>query len=369
MFEVKKDAHNIRETVARANAPLTSAGQALLGADTAAQQFSLINAGRKNLIINGEFKVNCRNKWSATVPSGTNNVYTADRWLSYGNATETSVTIQNVTLPNGIRTKSHKTVMNDDGGSWVHPYQAIETLGCEWMANQTVTLSCWVRTNMRGQKLRICDTLTCYALGDYIPPDSEWHYIHATHKMPRVDQFQAGGTDYLQFHPAFGGYTGGFVSGDFVEFALPQLELGSVPTPFEHRTLAEETSLCQRYAIRLGAHPDDNTAHYNSIGNGWWRNTTQAYAVQIQVNLPTTLRHADVTGTVDGTNTFYCQGGTVSTTVSFHTVNNNGSSPHTLWIDFEPAAASGTAPCIACMVGSGNAISEANAIIVDAEMI
>lgn len=371
MFEVKKDAHNIRSTVARANAPATAAGRALMSARDASHQFSLINAGRKNLIINGEFKVNCRNITSiAAVPSGNNTKYTADRWVSYSNSVTTAVSIQEVVLPNGVKTNSHKTVANAaiGSGGWLHPFQAIETFGCEWLAGKMVTLSCWVRTNMHSQKMRICDTYTCYSLGETIPSDGEWHYMHATHKMPDEDSMGTGVNNYIQFHPSFvDSASSGYYSGDYIEFALPQFELGQVPTPFEHRTLAEETKLCQRYAIRLGGNPGDNVGHYNAIGAGWWRNTTQAYAVQLLVNLPTTMRNADVTGTVDGTNSFYVQGGTASTTAIFRNVNNNGSSPHTLWMDFEPAAASGLAPAVPCMVGSATSISEANGIIVDAE--
>jgi voltage-gated potassium channel Kch len=39
-------------------------------------------------------------------------------------------------------------------------------------------------------------------------------------------------------------------SGDYVEIAEPQFELGKVATPFEHRSYGEELALCQRYYQR-----------------------------------------------------------------------------------------------------------------------
>ena len=51
-----------------------------------------------------------------------------------------------------------------------------------------------------------------------------------------------------------------------------QLEVGSVATPFEHRTFAEEMAMCQRYYVRAGG-----TNYANIFGTGGIANTTGSW--------------------------------------------------------------------------------------------
>lgn len=70
---------NIAEKVAELDKPSGIAGEAMLRADTVAEQQALIGVGRRNLIINGSMQVAQR---GTTFGSTTNNVYTLDRWKS-----------------------------------------------------------------------------------------------------------------------------------------------------------------------------------------------------------------------------------------------------------------------------------------------
>lgn len=199
----------------------------------------------RNLLINSEFKVNQRGVTSITGHTSSA-VFTADRWLSYASGGVTStISVQDVTLPNGKRVKSHKTLCTAGSGSWLHPFQKVESFGLDFLKGKTLTLSAWVKTNMTNQKVRFCDGAACHLLGDVIPNDGEWHFISVNHIM-RTDMV-TGSADFMQFQPAFTASGTPVVVGSYIEFALPQMEIGDTATPFEHRSYGDELARCQRY--------------------------------------------------------------------------------------------------------------------------
>jgi hypothetical protein len=112
------------------------------------------------------------------------------------------------------------------------------------MEGQLFTLSCWVKTNRPGQRLRFCDSTTCYEIGDVVPNDGNWYFMKATQRCGTNLNYSNGG----QFQPAF--TTGSLDTGHYVEFAKPQMEVGKVATPFEYRSYGQELALCQRYFQR-----------------------------------------------------------------------------------------------------------------------
>jgi len=197
----------------------------------------------RNLIINGSHIVNQRGITSVTTGVGSS-TFTSDRWISYGNGQAVNITIQEVTLPDGTVVNSHKTTATSALSTvFLHPFQKVETFGKSYLRGKTVTISTWVRTNMSGQRIRICDTTACYTLGDEIPSDGAWHYVTATHTMP--SGMATGASDFIQIHPAFG--ITNTVSGSYIEFTMTQFEVGDTATPFEHRSIGQELALCQRY--------------------------------------------------------------------------------------------------------------------------
>ena len=62
-----------------------------------------------------------------------------------------------------------------------------------------------------------------------------------------------------------------------------QLEVGSVATPFEHRSYGEELALCQRYCHRINSNGSDDI----QIGSGFYMTTTTC---RITINFPVTMR-------------------------------------------------------------------------------
>ena len=247
--KITKPQINVREKISELDKPSGVAGQAMLAAETPQEQFNLIGAGRRNMLINANMTINQRGTASpVTVSANDNQIYPVDRWRTYANSTDCVATINDVVLPNGHRVKSLKTVASGSG-AWIHPFQTVEIES--WMSGQTVTFSAWIRTNFTNQAFRICDGVSCYLIGDEFPSDGQWHYMTASYVLPNGMT-----TGFMQYHPGFGGAC---VANDYIEFACPQMELGKVATPFEYRQIAEELALCQRYYQRFDADGQDFT--------------------------------------------------------------------------------------------------------------
>jgi hypothetical protein len=129
-----------------------------------------------------------------------------------------------------------------NGTPFWHMIQAIEFE--PWMAGKTFTFSYWYKTNSLGVRPRICDGTTCLPVETQLNSDGEWHYVSWSWNIPTG----AVGATNLQFHPAFSKVSGEYIKGgEYFEFALCQMELGTVATPFEYRPYNVELSLCHRY--------------------------------------------------------------------------------------------------------------------------
>ena len=77
--KVTKPSINVREELADLKKPSGTAGEAMLRAETPQEQFNLIGAGRKNLVINGAMEVAQR---STSVTGSTTNgaILSVDRF-------------------------------------------------------------------------------------------------------------------------------------------------------------------------------------------------------------------------------------------------------------------------------------------------
>ena len=101
------------------------------------------------------------------------------------------------------------------------------------------------------------------------------------------------------------------------------MEVGSVATPFEHRSYGEELALCQRYYQHYAQ------ADGSSIpGNGVWRNSTRADTTMI---LPVLMRATPTIAAVSITNVDVYAGGSGADASA---VANNGSSPNCVGLNW-----------------------------------
>ena len=77
---------NVREKLAELDKPSGIAGEAMLRAETPQEQFNLIGAGRRNLIINGENKISQRGTYTSAT-AVTESYYIDSSAVSFVNRT------------------------------------------------------------------------------------------------------------------------------------------------------------------------------------------------------------------------------------------------------------------------------------------
>jgi len=232
---IEKPAVNVREKLAELDKPTGIAGEAMLRAETPQEQFNLIGAGRRNLLINGDFKVSQRGDFTSAASLPTSHTYHVDRWAGYRFG-EDSGTFQHKLdqeLPDGSYTNTFR--LTSTCADLDTPfYQHIEDNKAVW--GREFTLSFWYKSTTEYMYNFWNGTTQIH-----IPLDNtggEWKKHINTYKFPQ------NGTNLRVEYYA---HTKIFPSGTFFEIAQVQLELGKVATPFEHRSYGEELALCQRY--------------------------------------------------------------------------------------------------------------------------
>jgi len=268
---------NVREKLAELDKPSGIAGEAMLRAETVAEQQALIGLGRRNLLINGDFQVSQRGDFTSTT-SANNNDFKMDRWQIRVDTVAAQVRQNSsVTLPNGDVTFSHYVVANSTGTGYHNIRQIIEDY--RFLSGKTITLSCWVKGLGQPVFFRHWSTAN---IGDPIYLTNEWQYVTRTYVCPTIT---AAGEGANQTSFGIGNYNGtvSIQDGDNFEVAEFQLEFGKVATPFEHRSYGEELALCQRYYYRISG------GDYTWICEIQRHNTSDTRGV---ISLPVALRAA-----------------------------------------------------------------------------
>jgi hypothetical protein len=194
--------------------------------------------GRRNLIINGGFDV-----WQRGT-SFSSNGYTADRWFSY---------LSDVTIvsANTLNEGNYVQVTVNSGTSIATIEQRLENPA--QYHNKTLTLSYNVfgtPTATNGLKYEIAlnhnGGRTIITSGDAGVGSGR---KVLTFNVGDLSSYTLSSSSYLEIRPLIyyqeNTWTGA------IGISEVQLELGSVATPFEHRSYGEELALCQRYYLRL----------------------------------------------------------------------------------------------------------------------
>ena len=220
-------------TKARENSDYTGLAADIVAGDTAAR------AGRKNLIINGGFDVWQRGDYTSATNS-VSDAYLADRWKTWlGNVTATT---QNTSVTINGKTKSaFKIEATNSATGYMGLLQVIEDKN--FPKNEDVIASAWVRTNNINTRFRETGFSGSGSNGPTFNSDGGWHKVTwniGTKTTPSTGHMVIGII-------IFGSSSVSISSGDYIEIADFQLELGSVATDFEHRSYGEELALCQRY--------------------------------------------------------------------------------------------------------------------------
>lgn len=279
--KVSKPEINVREKISELDKPSGVAGQAMLAAETPQEQFNLIGAGRRNLLINGSFMVTQRGNYtdSATsISAGTTNTYHLDRWQIRtigANAEDRRIT--NGFQTNSIHGDSYRMTATSSGSGYLRFLQRMEgNLAGNW-----ITFSGWVKSNSNQARLYAYKSwLGTRVASKAHSGNGSWEYLSVTY----YDEATGGDNTTLYFDAAIASETFGSHSiqtGDYFEVAQLQVELGQVATPFEHRSYGEELALCQRYYQVLA----NNNADLIALTHKW--NSTNIFAF---CDLPVEMR-------------------------------------------------------------------------------
>jgi len=282
--KVTKPAINVREELADLRKPTGIAGEAMLRAETPQEQFNLIGAGHRNMLINGAMQHWQRGTGATAV--GSSGDYLPDRF-KFWESTDGAYTFERSTdTPSGFQYSTKLQVTSADTSLSTGQYaifaQHLEVQDClsarmGYSDAQELTLSFWVKSSKTGTYSM---TLHKEEGTDYfchrtfnINAANTWEHKSFTYPPNtlsgisanstgtgfRVVCWLAGGSAYKsantegQWSTNANRYASDqnvnwmdSTSNDFYITGV-QLELGKVATPFEHRSYGEELALCQRY--------------------------------------------------------------------------------------------------------------------------
>ena len=267
---------NVREKLAELDKPSGIAGEAMLRAETPQEQFNLIGAGRRNLLINGDFQVSQRGDYSSA-SNLVESTYFVDRWRTRNTSSMTA-------------TKTHSTrkvALNQTsaGTGSIRIDQKVEIIDNEQYTDKYMTLSADIKSNDPNARIAV------YHQG-WDPKNTQhsgsggWERLTLTFWTGTL---VTGNEFSIQL--GIDGDSSANVSiaaGAYVEIKNVQLEFGKVATPFEHRSYGEELALCQRYYLDLSAHQSGQS--YEKLGMFQGANDTTSGFTYTQ--FPVTMRTA-----------------------------------------------------------------------------
>jgi hypothetical protein len=314
---------NVREKLAELDKPTGIAGEAMLRAETPQEQFNLIGAGRRNLIINGDMRIAQRGTSHTTTSA-----YTLDRWKFQTDLLDqyAHTVTQSSDAPDGffnsfkIEVTTTETTVESTEDLAVT--QFIEAQDCQALAAGTssakpLSLSFWVKSSVTGTfavALTAIDDNKIFPTTYTVNSANTWEY--KTIDIPpctiaTIDNDNGQGLSLRFITLSGSSYTSGSTGtwqsysstlfaaghqaqistdGDTWQITGVQLELGKVATPFEHRSYGEELALCQRYfSIPVNnVDEDGNSNTISAIGVG--RGASSGAVVVWALHAPVPMR-------------------------------------------------------------------------------
>ena len=297
----------------------------------------------RNKIINGNFDVWQRGT-NITISNSTN-MYTADRWRFAGDAFTGFINRQHFTpgqtdVPGEPNYFFRWAVNTNPSGNMAFG-QYIEDV--RTLAGRTATLSLYLYASatIPANTLQIRyrqvtggtgGTNNTINIGEIT---TSWKKFTFQLNIPSLTGASLGASNYLALEilsPST--HTTAFD----LFIAQVQLEEGTVATPFEHRPIGMELSLCQRYA-----HFIRPQAAYGAIGVGRaWSNTQGAANVYLPVPMRgaiaihySNLTHFDLAGAGEGVSSLHNDGSTLQTVKVGWTRSSNVTSNVYYQLEFE----------------------------------
>jgi hypothetical protein len=258
---ITKPEINVREKLAELDKLSGIAGEAMLRAETPQDQFNLIGAGRKNILINGGFEISERGNYTSAA-SYNDGTYHVDRWETLRDGV--TATIQHLVPVSGESSYGIKLTATSSTNGTIRLRQRLEIPNIYKWGARTFTLSARVKSNSNNARLIM-----------YGGSSQGYAYVSGNDSHSgggEIETLTATFTTTASVSTEFAAFIGidnirsasdpAITSGDYFEVYDFQMEEGKVATPFEHRSYGEELVLCQRYYQKLGG-----TA-YQAVGFG-----------------------------------------------------------------------------------------------------
>jgi hypothetical protein len=243
--------------------------------------------GRRNLIINGAMQVAQRGTTGTQAVS-----YVIDRWRynvsgSTGSVTQNTFTVGQTDVDPAL--EYYATFDVTAGNDNCNFQQRIE--GVKRVPAGPVTVSFWAKGTNPADGTKVFLNQTFGSGGssavEITPQEitltSSWQKFELTFTVPSISgKTVSGGDDSFRFN--IGQHTSTSTAAYEINITGVQLEVGTVATPFEHRSYGEELALCQRYCVLLTN--DDDTSEGMPIGARGF-NTDQ---IECDVYFPAEMR-------------------------------------------------------------------------------
>ena len=238
VVKVSKPELNLRDKINDLDKPSGVAGEAMLRAETIAEQQALIGVGNRNILVNGSFQISQRGDYSSASATALNNyVFKLDRWNNH-TITITS-TVQHLSGFPTTNEKYVRTVATSTGSGYMRMFQRVEGN----FEGRELTFSAWVRSNRPTRLLTICT-------GAWLSNDTsarhsgngQWEKLTLTATSGNFNS-----PHFVISNNAIDHGATNVVTGDYFDVANCQLEEGKIATPFEYRTYGQELEMCQRF--------------------------------------------------------------------------------------------------------------------------
>ena len=286
---VTKSGFNVREKLKQLQKPIGLKGSELMRSETAQEARDLVSAGRKNLIINGDMRIDQRNNGSSVSISSSGLIYYLDRWQIRSAASSGgSGTSQRIL--DGNQSKFRITTSSMTGLSYIQ--QMIESSNIRHLSGREVTVSIYSTHpvtldvygyNSSDSETTVVNTVIMKNIGNN-------RYSH-TFNLPSTQIGQSSNSRGILIVFLINGAQSPLSNGTY-DFWNAQLEVGKNATEFEHRSYGEELALCKRYYFKIKSEDADN-AWYGSGFN--YLSTTAAGIVNFPVEMrirPSTLEQS-----------------------------------------------------------------------------
>lgn len=259
---INKPSTNIREKLAELERPIGLNGSALMRTETPQDARNLLGVGRKNALYNGSMQIWQRGTSFLGLGSGGVANYTADRWGSNRYSSANNNTTREDANYLGFRycLRSARP-SGDTTGTSRYVHQVLEQIDTWKLRSNYITFSFYARVGSGYSGSNIASFITYHI--DSTKEERFYYNAFMTAVNYGTTKNHASLSTNWQrythniFLPANAQQVGvsigtpealpTAVANDYFEITGCQLEVGSVATDFEHRSIGEELALCQRY--------------------------------------------------------------------------------------------------------------------------